>query len=84
MDVKQCKYCDHFLQHYGLGRNTLFQVNCGHCTFQRAKHKRPDAKAYENFTPAQLQEEMFVTKEFLSKPLLQKVLDMLLLPEMDG
>lgn len=80
-DSKACKGCNHFLRHYVLSGSRLFQTNCGHCTFQRAKHKRPDARTCENFTPTDPEVETFVTKEYLSKALLNKVLAMELVPE---
>ena len=83
MDNRQCKNCSHFLQHYTLGTNRLLEVYCGHCTYPRAKRKRPDSKACENYMPYQPLEDVFVSKEYLSKALLQKVLNMELLPEIE-
>ena len=83
MDIQQCKNCGYFVQHYILGKDKLCEVHFGHCIYARTKRKQPDAKACENFIPAQPVEDTFVSKEYLSKRLLQKVLEMELLPEIE-
>ena len=80
---QHCKNCVYFVQHYMLGKDKLFEVHCGHCIYARTKRKQPDAKACENYIPALPAEDTFVSKEYLSKTLLQKVLDMALLPEIE-
>ena len=84
MEEKQCKDCQYFLQHLALNRRRLFCVCCGHCTLRKPKRKQPDAKACEQFIPGPQLGEAFVTKEYLSKELLQYVLNLELLPEIDG
>lgn len=81
MMENHCKSCRYFLQHYTLDNRKIFRVYCGHCTFQSPKRKRPDAKACVNFIPGPAQEEAFVSKEYLSKELLQYMLNLNLLPE---
>lgn len=83
MDEKQCKNCQHYLQHFALNNRRIFRVNCGHCTFTRPKRKQPDAKACENFIPGSVPEDAFASKEYLSKQLLQYVLSLDLLPEIE-
>ena len=83
MDKLQCKDCGHFLQHYALGNGRLWKVYCGHCTCLQARQKRPDAKACGHFIPGEPPENNFVSREYLSKALLQKVLGMQLLPEIE-
>ena len=83
METKSCKMCTHYIQHYGLGKNKLFRIHCGHCTFGKAKRKLPDAPACQNFTPGEPDEEAFANKEFLTKALLKRVLEMELLPQID-
>ena len=83
METKQCKMCEYYIQHYGLGKKRLFRLHCGHCTLQRAKRKLPDAQACQNFIPGEADEEAFASKEYLSKELLKYVLEMELLPEID-
>ena len=83
MDEKQCRNCQHYLQHFALKGNRLLRVYCGHCIFIRAKRKHPDTKACENFIPGSAPEEAFASKEYLSKELLQHVLNMDLLPEIE-
>lgn len=83
MHENQCKSCKYYRQHYSLDNRRIFQVFCGHCTFDRVKCKKPDSKACEHFTPAPAQEEAFVTREYLSKELLQYMLSLELLPEIE-
>ena len=80
---RQCKECQYYLRHYTLDKRKIFRVYCGHCTFDKPKRKLPDAKACEQFTPHPAQEEAFVSKEYLSKELLQYVLNLELLPEIE-
>ena len=67
-----------------LGRDKLFEVCCGHCISSRTKRKQPEAKACGNYLTKQPMEDTFASKEYLSKALLQKVLDMELLPRIGG
>lgn len=77
-----CSDCQYFRQHYSLDGKSLFRVYCGHCTLSsRTRAKRPDARACENFIPGPADAEAFVTKEYLSKALLHRVLNLPLLPE---
>jgi len=80
MQTKQCKNCTHFWQHYALSNRRIFRVYCGHCTFTKPKRKRPDHAACEHFEPAPSDEAAFVNKEYLSKELLQYLLQLELLP----
>ena len=84
MENNQCKNCQYYLEHFALNKRRLFRVNCGHCTFSRAKRKQPHAKACSNFIYAPGPEDAFASKEYLSKELLQYVLNLDLLPEIDG
>ena len=83
MSENQCKSCQYYLQHYTLGKRKIFRVYCGHCTFKRARRKLPDAKACENYIPRPAQEDAFVSKEYLSKELLEYMLSLELLPEVE-
>lgn len=81
MNDRQCRECQYFHQHYTTDYQRIFCVYCGHCTHGRIKKKNPDTKACEYFVYAPPVEDFFVTKEYLSKELLRRVLDMELLPE---
>lgn len=81
MEGNACRNCRFYIQHYGLKNGQLFRVHCGHCTFSRARRRKPDTAACENFQPGETDEEAFVTRTYLSKELLRYVLDMELLPE---
>lgn len=78
-----CADCSHYLRHYTFNKRKIFQVYCGHCTLGVAKKKKPSAKVCENFVPGTAQKEAFVTKEYLSKELLQYVLSLELLPDIE-
>ena len=78
-----CKECQFFLQHYTFDKSRIFRVYCGHCTHSRAKHKYPDTKACTNYKPGTGPEDSFVSKEYLSKKLLQYMLSLDLLPEIE-
>ncbi len=84
MIEKQCNNCQHYLQHYTFDKHRIFRIYCGHCTFSRVRRKRPDTKACENYIPGSAQEEAFVSKEYLSKELLQYMLSLELLPDIEN
>lgn len=81
MSDPHCADCRYYLRHFTLDKHKIFRVYCGHCTFSRAKHKRPDAKACDHYVPGPPQEDAFVSKEYLSKELLQYLLSLELLPK---
>lgn len=81
MDKNFCKTCAYYRQHYTFDQRKIFRVYCGHCTYQKAKTKRPDSKACENYLLSESAENPFVTKEYLSKALLEYILGLELLPE---
>ena len=81
MNQEQCKNCHYYLQHYTFDSKRIFRVFCGHCTLGRSRTKQPFAKACASFRPRPPQEEAFVSKEYLSKELLQYMLQLELLPE---
>ena len=81
MDKLYCKQCTHFRQHYAIDKKRIFRVYCGHCTFPKARRKAPDSPVCDNFSPAPPDEDAFATKEYLSKTLLEYILNLELLPE---
>jgi len=82
MDNKYCKDCAHFHQHYGLNKKKLFRVFCGHCTaITRMRKRKPDSLACDLFVAAPPREDAFATKEYLSKALLEYMLQLELLPQ---
>jgi len=83
MEEQKCKNCQYYLQHYTLSGNQFIQVYCGHCTYKNPKAKRPDRKACEHFQQGEKDTTHFVSKEYLSKKLLEKILSMELLPEIE-
>ena len=83
MHTFTCQDCSFFLQHYALDNRKLFRVYCGHCKKHPTKRKRPDTLACENFIAGTSSEDAFVTKEYLSKELLQHLLRLDLLPNIN-
>ena len=82
MERANCETCEHFIQHYAFDDRRIFKVFYGHCTFNhRVKNVRPYYKACENYLQAEPENEVFVSKEYLSKALLDYVLRLELLPE---
>ena len=83
MEENYCKDCQYYLNHYALVENRIIKVHCGHCTFKTPKTKRPNRKACEHFQQGIQDPEQFVSKAYLSKKLLDKVMNMELLPEIE-
>ena len=81
MEGNTCNTCEHYRHHYTLDQRKIFRVYCGHCTYGRAKAKKPHTKVCEHYVYADIEETLFVSKEYLSKSLLEYVLKMELLPE---
>lgn len=81
MDNGFCKTCAYYRQHYTFDHQKIFRVYCGHCTYQKAKTKRPDAKSCVHYLPSESAEKAFATKEYLSKALLEYMMGLELLPE---
>lgn len=83
MDMTTCQTCQHYIQHYAFNSKKIFRVYCGHCTFVGTKRKRPDTKACENYIAGPADSEAFVTKEYLSKELLDYMRKLDLLPQIE-
>ena len=81
MEQNICNTCVHYQQHYALDQHGIFRVYCGHCTYLKVRARKPDSKICESYIKTEHYEQMFVRKEYLSKVLLERVLNMELLPE---
>ena len=81
MAQKTCSTCVYYRQHYVFDQRKIFRIYCGHCTYQKPKIKRPDSKICEKCMQSAPDKEAFVTKEYLSKALLEYMLKLDLLPE---
>ena len=79
-----CHTCLHYQQHYTLDGEKLFRVHCGHCACRERKSLKICSKECSFYTLGEPVENFFVSKEYLSKALLQKVLDMELLPQIES
>jgi len=83
LDKQTCKSCQYYHQHYAFSEGCIHRAFCGHCTFGRCKTKRPYTAACENYIYTAPDENAFVSKEYLSKALLLRVLNMELLPPIE-
>ena len=83
MKETTCKNCKNFHQHYALDGQKLHWVDCGHCGVERTRSKKPDAMICKNFSPTEPDEAAFVNKEYLSKALLQYMMNLELLPNIE-
>ena len=83
MEKDTCKSCAYFQQHYTFDKRRIFRVNCGHCTYGSPKRKRPYTAACENYIYEEPDENAFASKEYLSKALLQYVLNLERLPAIE-
>lgn len=81
MQKNTCSTCAYYHQHYAFDQRKIFRVHFGHCTNQRVKAKRPDSEICGNYMRAEPDETAFVTKEYLSKELLEYMMKLELLPE---
>ncbi len=83
MEQNICNTCVYYLRHYTFNQKKIFRVNCGHCTCGRIRRKRPYTNACENYLQADPQENGFASKEYLSKTLLEYMMQLELLPEIN-
>ena len=83
MEKDFCKSCKYFRQHYVLNEKRLFRVHCGHCVQHPLKRRKPDAIACDSFVFALPDAEAFVSKEYLSKELLNYVMSLEMLPQIE-
>ncbi len=77
----RCSGCSKYIQHYAFLEGAFRPVFCGHCTQRRKRSVNQHSLACERFVPGDRVEEQLVTKKYLTKALLEKVLTMELWPE---
>ncbi len=85
MERQECRCCIYYLQHYTFFEGKISGVYCGHCLQEkmRRKHIRPHTTACELFEKnTKTLSDIFASKEYLTKALVKKILDMELLPEL--
>ena len=80
MKQDNCGNCAYFRQHYTFDTQKIFRVYCGHCTYPKPRTRKPDANICENYRRGLPPEENFVSKEFLSKTMLEYLMKLELLP----
>lgn len=79
-----CRDCRYYIPHYTFMHTKIVEVHCGHCTHSCLKSKKPNSKACEYYAASTGKEDLFVSKEYLSKALLQYILSLDLLPEIES
>ena len=87
MKDKTCSSCAYYRQHYILDGERILRIFCGHCTLTPKKsysrHKKPHALICDAYVPVTPDTEAFVSREYLSKALLDHVLSLPLLPNIE-
>ena len=83
MEHSTCETCLHFRRHYGISDGRIFRIHCGHCVYPKTRRKQPTANACQFYEPTTPVEDAFVTKHYLTKELLQHLLNMELLPPIE-
>ena len=81
MENQICQNCKYFRQHYGLDGTKIFRLHCGHCVLSHLRTKKPYQKACAEFVQGENKEKEFVSKEYLSKFLLDWIQQLELMPE---
>ena len=75
MNDTNCKHCKNYIQHYIFSEGKFRPLFYGHCTETR-KRANLNGKICQKFIPAEPSINQFVTKEYLTKTLLHRVLEM--------
>jgi len=82
MEQQHCSDCQNYVQHYTLNpMGNLVKVHWGHCIKKRGSGRRPNEKSCDQFVLCENRTSGFVTKQYLRKALLWRILEMELLPE---
>ena len=76
MEKKTCKECDRYIQHYAFLDGRFRPVFCGHCPAHKTKKVKPYTEACDGFIPGRPMEEQLVTKEYLTKKMLEYFMKM--------
>lgn len=82
MEKPVCKDCQHFIQHYGNKDGRFFQLNCGHCKIRKKRQNRPSDHICKLFSPGIPDLMEPVTKEYLTKDILDYILRLDLLSDL--
>ena len=87
MNDTTCASCVYYKQHYILDGKKIIRIFCGHCTLKKKnsfhRSRRSFAPICEEYIPGTSDEEAFVSQEYLSKALLDRVLNLPLLPTIE-
>ena len=79
MEGNTCGSCGYFHQHYVMDSQTCTAICCGHCSYPRLKHRKPDTPACKYFVPGE--RELPVGRQFLTLELLRWVQSLEFPPE---
>lgn len=72
----KCGECVHYIQHYAIFEGKLNKIYFGHCVMKKRKKLDQISPACELYVPGEPIENQLVTKKYLTKELLQKLLSM--------
>ena len=75
MEEMYCNQCQYYIQHNAFLEGKFRRLFCGHCT-QNKKNRDIRGKICKNFALGESVENQLVTKEYLTKTLLHRVLEM--------
>jgi len=75
-----CSSCKYFIQHYTLLNGHLNEVDCGHCIKPRVKTRKPETAACGHYAVKSPDKEALVSREYLTRALLEKLLSLQLAP----
>ena len=84
MDFPNCKNCEHLHQHYVLDKQSCTAVNCGHCSYPRLKHRKPNTPACTYYLPTDHTEDLpdrAAVINYLTTEMLEHILSLELPPE---
>lgn len=72
----KCGECAHYIQHYAIFEGKLSPIYFGHCVQKKRKRVDQISPACELYVQGEPIENRLVTKKYLTKELLQKLLSM--------
>lgn len=75
MEEMYCNQCQYYIQHYAFLEGKFRRLLYGHC-IQNQKKRDTKGKICPEFVLTEPIENQFVTKEYLTKALLHRILEM--------
>ena len=84
METQICKNCVHFRQHYSVSDDHYSELHCGHCSYPRMKHRKPDANVCDYFEQREgsaARPDRRSVVHFLNTRMLEYIMELPLPPE---